>query len=123
MLLLMLLLAAAAAFKRIAKDDTAKATKTSKATSSSRKERRSKKGFAFLFFSLGRERRRALRRAVAPLVSLLEQVDKGQLKVVYCTLQIVSTVSWNLNVVFPSPCSELFGLFSFFQFDWLSLDW
>lgn len=55
-------------------------------------------------------------------LSVLRQVDKGQLKVLYSTLQIVSTVSWNLNVVFPPPFSDLLGVFSFVQLDWLSLD-
>ena len=45
-----------------------------------------------------------------PIFRVLRQVDKGQLKVVYSTLQIVSTISWNLNV--SEPQNATFGSFT-----------
>ena len=57
-----------------------------------------------------------------PPFSVLKQVDSGMCKVIWATFQIVSTIQWNLNVVFGPPFSSFLDLLSMMQLDWLSLD-
>ena len=53
-----------------------------------------------------------------PLIHLFLRI----FKVIWSTLQIIGTISWNLSIKFPYPFSEFLALLSFLQFDWLSLD-
>jgi len=53
---------------------------------------------------------------------LLSSFDRGSLKVVWVTSQIIVSISWNLDISFPSPFSELLGLFSIFSLDFLALE-
>ena len=57
-----------------------------------------------------------------PPLSIAKHADTGMLKVAWATLQIVSTVSWNLNVRFPKPFSHMLYALGLLQFDFLSLD-
>lgn len=50
------------------------------------------------------------------------QIDYGMLKVSWATYQIVSLVAWNLSVQFPPPFSNMLGILSFLQVDFLSFD-
>ena len=55
-------------------------------------------------------------------LSILKHVDKGDLKVMWSTLQIICSVQWNLGVEFPAPFSNLLDVLSFLQLDFLTLD-
>lgn len=49
-------------------------------------------------------------------------VDESSLRVLWTTLQIVQSVPWTLNVVFPEPFGGFLGALSLFALDFLSLD-
>ena len=50
-------------------------------------------------------RRRGVRLdALSQRLSVLTHVDKGTLKILWSTAQIISSVSWNLSISFPPPC-------------------
>ena len=57
-----------------------------------------------------------------PSFPFLKHADKGTLKVLWSTTQIISSVQWNLSVRFPYPFSDFLGIMSFLQFDFLTLD-
>lgn len=57
----------------------------------------------------------------APL-NILKQLDRGKLKVLWITYQLLSTISWNLSLAFPYPFSVLLFYLGFLQLDFLSLD-
>jgi hypothetical protein len=44
------------------------------------------------------------------------------INLVRVTLQIIQSVSWSLDVDFPSPFKEMLGALSFFSFDFLSFE-
>jgi hypothetical protein len=54
--------------------------------------------------------------------NLIASLDRGSLKVVWVTSQIIVSISWNLDISFPSPFAELLGLFSIFSLDFLALE-
>ena len=60
--------------------------------------------------------------ARVPCVALFAHVDMGTCKVLWSTMQIVSGIQWNLNVIFPKPFAGFLSLLSFFQLDFLTLD-
>ena len=49
-------------------------------------------------------------------------IDSGSLKVAWVTYQIIASTSFNLNITFPSPFSEMLGLLNFFSLDFLSTE-
>jgi hypothetical protein len=53
--------------------------------------------------------------------NVFKHVSSSMLKVMM-VFQIVSTLSWNLNITFPEPMSSFLSLLSFFSFDFVSLD-
>jgi len=53
----------------------------------------------------------------AELKNPFRHLDRGMLKVAWATLQILSTVSWNLAVQFPEPFSGALELLSFMSLD------
>ena len=55
-------------------------------------------------------------------LSTMHHIDKGTLKVLWSTTQIISSVQWNLSLQFPAPFSRFLGVLSFLQFDFLTLD-
>jgi hypothetical protein len=57
-----------------------------------------------------------------PFVGMFLSMDSGALKVLFSTLQIVMSVSWNLNVTFPQPYQKFSHLMSFIQLDFFSLE-
>jgi hypothetical protein len=50
-------------------------------------------------------------------LSTMHHIDKGTLKVLWSTTQIISSVQWNLSLQFPAPFSRFLGVLSFLQFD------
>lgn len=57
-----------------------------------------------------------------PLWGVLKQVDNGALRVAWSNYQIVQSVTWNIDVSFPSPFQDFLSMLSFFSFDFVSLD-
>ncbi len=57
-----------------------------------------------------------------PPVRLLRHMDSGMVKVTFSTMQILSTVSWNLSLRFPAPFSSMLFVLGFLKLDFLSLD-
>ena len=57
-----------------------------------------------------------------PLVKTLTSIDGGAIKVIYATVQIVTSVSVNLDMTFPAPFSTMAGKVTFVQMDFLSID-
>lgn len=55
-------------------------------------------------------------------MNVLKHLDRGKLKVLWSTYQLISTVSWNLSLVFPFPFSQMVSFLGFLQLDFLSLD-
>ena len=55
-------------------------------------------------------------------LSVLKHVDKGDLKVMWSTMQIISSVQWNLGINFPAPFSKFLEVLGFLQLDFLTLD-
>jgi hypothetical protein len=58
--------------------------------------------------------------SLTPFV-ILSHLDRGMMKVLFTTLQIVSTASWNLNVAFPSPFSSFLEFIAFLQLDFFEV--
>jgi hypothetical protein len=56
------------------------------------------------------------------IVKLVSHFDMGMARVAWSTYQIISSISWNLNVTYPQPFRSLLGALSFLQLDFLSLD-
>ena len=50
------------------------------------------------------------------------EVDGGALRVAWATAQIVQSVTWNIDVAFPSPFAQAASALSVFSFDFLSLE-
>ena len=55
-------------------------------------------------------------------VGMLRHVTKAYLKIALTTLQIISTVSWSLTVVFDGPFGNFLSFLNLLSFDFLSLD-
>jgi hypothetical protein len=55
------------------------------------------------------------------IVGILGQLDSGAFRVIWGTYQIIESISWSLNVVFPYPYSELMNGLSIFSFDFVPL--
>ena len=55
-------------------------------------------------------------------LNLFRHVDRGMLKVLWSTAQILSTISWNLALHFPAPFSDMLTTLSFSELDFSSLD-
>jgi len=53
----------------------------------------------------------------AEIKNPFRHLDRGMLKVAWATLQILSTVSWNMAVEFPEPFSGALELLSFMSLD------
>lgn len=51
------------------------------------------------------------------LAAPFKHVDKGTVKILYSSAQIVSTVAFNFNVTYPEPFSSLLSAFRFLQFN------
>lgn len=56
------------------------------------------------------------------LVTLLRKADSGTLRILFNNYQIIQSISWNLDIVFPYPFSDLLEFFSLFSFDFISFD-
>jgi hypothetical protein len=56
------------------------------------------------------------------VISFLSSLDSGSLKVIWVTFQIVMSTSWNLDIKYPSPFSELLGALSVLSLDFLALE-
>ena len=57
-----------------------------------------------------------------PLIGILWSMDRGAVKMLWATLQIVVSVSFNLDVTFPEPYGTLSGFLSFVQLDVINMD-
>lgn len=55
-------------------------------------------------------------------LSVLKHLDRGKLKILWTTFQLLSTISWNLSLAFPYPFSAFLLSFSFLQLDFLSVE-
>jgi len=55
-------------------------------------------------------------------LGMLRRIDSGLMRVVWSNYQIVHSVTWSLDVEFPSPFKEMLSALSFFSFDFISLD-
>jgi len=56
------------------------------------------------------------------VVNFFRGIDTGSLMVAWANYQIVQSVSWSLDVSFPSPFKDMLSLLSFFSFDFLNPD-
>jgi hypothetical protein len=56
-----------------------------------------------------------------PLINALTTIDGGAVKVIYSTIQIITSVSVNLDMTFPEPMSSMSGKVAFVQLDFLSI--
>ena len=57
-----------------------------------------------------------------PLIRLVKHVDMGMARVAWSTYQIISSISWNLNVPYPLPVRGALGALGFLQLDFFSFD-
>jgi hypothetical protein len=55
-------------------------------------------------------------------LKLLRRADSGLMRVLWSNYQIVHSVTWSLDVVFPPPFKNMLEILSFFSFDFISLD-
>lgn len=55
-------------------------------------------------------------------IGIVRQLDTGELRILWGTSQIIHSVSWNTGAAFPYPFSVLLTVFSFFSFEFTSLD-
>jgi hypothetical protein len=60
--------------------------------------------------------------AAEPLVRVVRHIDKGELKVLWSTFQILSSVQWALSVKLPDPFSNFLKIVAFTSLDALTLD-
>lgn len=45
-----------------------------------------------------------------PIIRFIFQIDKGMVKIILSTFQIVLSISWNLQISFPVPAIDAFTL-------------
>jgi hypothetical protein len=57
-----------------------------------------------------------------PIIGVIASIDSGALKLLWSTFQIVQSVSFNLNVTFPYPYTEITKWLAFIQLDFLNID-
>jgi hypothetical protein len=57
-----------------------------------------------------------------PLVDVIMQIDSGAMKLIYVTIQIIVSVSTNLDMSFPEPFNTLSSMLGILQLDFLSAD-
>jgi hypothetical protein len=58
-----------------------------------------------------------------PLIGIIYHIERGTLKVLWTTFQIIQSVSFNLSIAFPYPYSQFVSWLSFFfDLDFLSVD-
>jgi hypothetical protein len=62
------------------------------------------------------------RRVQLPFVRALMRIDGGTIKVIYSTLQIITSVTANLDIAFPEPFASFLGNLSFIQFQFISFE-
>jgi hypothetical protein len=55
-------------------------------------------------------------------LAMLSHLDRGMIKVLASTMQLISTISWSLALKFPKPFQRFLSALAFTQLDWLSLD-
>lgn len=53
--------------------------------------------------------------------SILKHVDRGMIKVVWATAQILGTISWNLRIRYPEPFQSLLKVFALLQLDFFAV--
>lgn len=56
------------------------------------------------------------------IVGILNHLDSGAFRIIWGTYQIIESISWSLDVVFPYPYSKLMNGLSIFSFDFIPLD-
>jgi hypothetical protein len=56
------------------------------------------------------------------IVGIISNLDDGALRVLWGSYQIIESVSWSLDVVFPYPYSRLVSILSVFSFDFVPID-
>jgi hypothetical protein len=56
------------------------------------------------------------------VVGVMRQIDSGALRVAWANYQIVQSVTWSIDISFPSPFDTMLGWLSIFSFDFLSFD-
>jgi hypothetical protein len=56
-----------------------------------------------------------------PPLSILRQLSRADLKVLYSTFSIIGSISWSLNMKFPAPFDEFSNFLSIFQLNFMSL--
>jgi hypothetical protein len=61
-------------------------------------------------------------RLQVPLVGGLLSIDGGAMKVVWSTLQIVTSISGSLDFTYPEPFASFTDLFSFIKISFISID-
>ena len=61
-------------------------------------------------------------RVQLPVIDALTKLDGGAVKVIYSTVQIVTSISVNLDMTFPEPFASIAGKAAFVQLDFLSID-
>lgn len=57
-----------------------------------------------------------------PPFSILKHIDRGMIKVVWATSQIIGTISWNLGVRYPQPFDKLLSVLAFLQLDFFAVN-
>jgi len=60
--------------------------------------------------------------AESSTVGILRQLDSGMFRICWSTLQIVQSISWNINVELPQPFMGFSQFLGFFSFDFISPD-
>jgi hypothetical protein len=56
------------------------------------------------------------------VIRLFSHFDMGMARVAWSTYQIISSISWNLNVSYPQPFKSVLLALGFLQLDFLALD-
>lgn len=57
-----------------------------------------------------------------PFVTAFQKIDGGTIKVVVATVQIVLSISWNLDMAWPGPMANFSLGLSFIELNFLSVD-
>ena len=57
-----------------------------------------------------------------PLVGAIRMVDPGQAKIIWSTIQVVTSVSWGLDMKFPEPFASFSTSINVVQLDFLNVD-
>jgi hypothetical protein len=60
--------------------------------------------------------------AVRTVENLAENFDSGSIKVFWATEQIIMSCSWNIDVAYPAPFSNLLASLGVFSLDFLALE-